>query len=188
MIWDTEHWANPCYTFPHSWTVLFYFLKTWPAYISLNLIPQGTMSKLLYFTNKKCMDVCNVWMYELNCPCTVDPHKGLHFDLPNKSLKQCLHDEVWLSNYNQQCHMGPAKLESNKKVHTITFTNIFIPIYSNSQFYMTLCALGILAPLTNYDIYAPKHFSFQQRLCNKVVFEPLKWRHHKCWNDYSHIS
>lgn len=124
MIWDTEHWANPCYTFPHSWTVLFYFLKTWPAYISLNLIPPGMMSKLLYFTNKKCMDVCNVWVYELNCPCTVGPHKGLHFDLPNKSLKQCLHDEVWLSNYNQQCHMGPAKLESNKKVHTITFTNI----------------------------------------------------------------
>lgn len=56
--------------------------------------------------------------------------------------------------------MGPAKLKSNKKVCAITFTNIFIPIYSHSQFYMTLCALGILAPLPNYGFYAPKHFFF----------------------------
>ena len=140
------------------------------------------MLKLLYFnlkTNKKCMYVCMNFY-----TCTVDPHKGLHFDLPNKSLKQCLHDEVWLSNYNQQCHMGPAKLKSNKKVHAISFTKI----YSNSQFYMTLCALHILAPLPNYSFYAPKHFCVQQRLCNKVVFEPLKWRHHKRWNDNSYIS
>lgn len=104
--------------------------------------------------------------------CTVDPHKGLHFDLPNKSLKQCLHDEVWLSNYNQQCHMGPAKLKSNKKVHAISFTKIFIPIYSNSQFYMTLCALHILAPLPNYGFYAPKHFFF---FSTEVVQQSSLW-------------
>lgn len=36
--------------------------------------------------------------------------------LPNKSLKQGLHDEVWLSNNNQQCHMGPAKLKVKKNI------------------------------------------------------------------------
>ena len=66
--------------------------------------------------------------------------------------------------------MGPAKLESNKKVHTIIFTNIFIPIYYNSQSYTTLCALGIFAPLPNYGFYAPKHFLF-----NRVVQQSSLW-------------
>lgn len=37
---------------------------------------------------------------------------------PNKALKQCLHDKMRLGNYNQQCHMGPAKLKNikNKKM------------------------------------------------------------------------
>lgn len=36
---------------------------------------------------------------------------------PYKSLKQGLHDKMGLGNYNQQCHMGPAKLKINEKHH-----------------------------------------------------------------------
>lgn len=92
---------------------------------------------------------------------------------PNKSFKQGLHDEVWLSNNNQQCHMGPAKLKVNRaSQHLYIDVNNIIKLNTESYYFIVhkiLQRLDTYSSICNLNLKCLQFLTTIIHLCYSSV-------------------